>query len=137
MLKELTTLLDNLISIVKKDDSIKVCECDNVDEDIEFSDLSSVRQFQYSFKNNYTDTDFTIQINDESSIILELDGNIITCTICFGNDVEFDFSSQETPILKDRLETLYSLVDLIVVGDDCEVTSDLIQNLTDKIQNYR
>ena len=135
MLEELTTLLDNLISIVKKDDSIKVC--DNVDEDIEFSDLSSVRQFQYSFKNNYTDTDFTIQIDDESSIILELDGNIITCTICFGNDVEFYFSSQEVPILKDRIETLYSLVDLIVVGDDCEITSDLVHDLADKIQNYR
>ena len=135
MLEELTTLLDNLISIVKKDDSIRVC--DNMEDDIEFSDLSSVRQFQYSFKNDYTDTDFTIQIDDESSIILELDGNIITCTICFGNNVEFYFSSQEVPILKDRIETLYSLVDLIVVGDDCEVTSDLVHDLADKIQNYR
>jgi len=113
MLEKLTNILDNLIEVIKKDTS----------------------RFQYFYRNEFSDTDFAIRISNDTQITVDREEytSEIYCTLSSEGDVCFDFSSLDIPSLRERLQTLYSLVYLIIVGDECEMSMETLELINSKI----
>ena len=112
MLEKLTSILDNLIEVIKKDTS----------------------RFQYSYQNKLSDTAFTIRISNDTQISIDREEstNEVYCILYF-DDSGLDFSSLDIPSLRERLQTLYSLVYLIVVGDECGMSMEKLELINSRI----